>query len=277
MILTCPQCAIRYLLPAIALSPEGRHVKCSECDEIWFEMPDARELAEYQRSGREIRPEDIEMRPIPEGEAYEGNAEHDEDDSDADSRWDESTREHDIPEGVKPKLEKDEAPSFASFLSEAPPPQMEPLRAKMGGYGAAACVFLVILTVLLTAHSTILMAWPASASLYKAFGITIAVPGEGIVFDKLVAQAVSTSEGREMITLEGQLINLTRNELSIPAIEASLRTADGKSLEVWPVEIEESSLAAEGVLSFTTQYEAQEEEGSEVQIRLTLAPVSARH
>ncbi|HBR68388.1 MAG TPA: hypothetical protein DEA55_03325 [Rhodospirillaceae bacterium] len=63
MILTCPNCTTRYLLPARALAPDGRNVKCSGCSEIWFELPDREEI-EAERQPVDI-PEAV--KPIREG------------------------------------------------------------------------------------------------------------------------------------------------------------------------------------------------------------------
>ncbi|MGB4106890.1 MAG: zinc-ribbon domain-containing protein [Alphaproteobacteria bacterium] len=64
MILTCPQCATRYLLPAHTLAPEGRRVKCSSCKEVWFQLPDTSEI-ETPRSDFDEIPHGV--RPLPEG------------------------------------------------------------------------------------------------------------------------------------------------------------------------------------------------------------------
>lgn len=67
MILTCPQCATRYLLPAHTLAPDGRRVKCSSCKEVWFQLPDSAEMetAESGGSGYEEIPHGV--RPLPDG------------------------------------------------------------------------------------------------------------------------------------------------------------------------------------------------------------------
>ncbi len=65
MILTCPNCASRFLLSAQALAPDGRRVKCSSCAEEWFQLPDPDELVDNVEHEIEEIPESV--KPIPEG------------------------------------------------------------------------------------------------------------------------------------------------------------------------------------------------------------------
>ncbi|NWG92281.1 MAG: zinc-ribbon domain-containing protein, partial [Parvularculaceae bacterium] len=36
MIITCPSCATRYDVDDDRFSPDGRSVRCAECNESWF-------------------------------------------------------------------------------------------------------------------------------------------------------------------------------------------------------------------------------------------------
>jgi predicted Zn finger-like uncharacterized protein len=65
MILTCPQCATRYLLPAHTLAPDGRRVKCSSCHEIWHQLPDISEMETAKEGSFEEIPQGV--RPLPDG------------------------------------------------------------------------------------------------------------------------------------------------------------------------------------------------------------------
>lgn len=65
MILTCPKCTTRFVLSAFVLAPDGRKVKCSNCKETWFQLPDPEELREnFEEKPQEI-PESV--RPVPKG------------------------------------------------------------------------------------------------------------------------------------------------------------------------------------------------------------------
>lgn len=65
MILTCPECATRYALDSALLEPKGRRVRCTECAAIWFEEPEAPEIAP---AAAPVPVEDIpqSVRPLPE-------------------------------------------------------------------------------------------------------------------------------------------------------------------------------------------------------------------
>lgn len=240
MILTCPQCTTRFVLPAHAIGPDGRNVKCSSCGEIWFEEPDYDELAEAQNEAEDGDQHDegeTTSPPVPEF--------------------------GDIPEGVKPDADED----FIQPEGEPPKEQKSrSLKTYILSYAAAACVFFLILGALMGVKSSILKIWPASAGLYKIFGVNIAVPGEGLVFDRVEIEAT----GAKVFKISGHVINLTSADQALPHIEANLRDREGKVLETWYIDTPESTVPAEADVKFTQNYHATHAEAHELFLRFAL-------
>ncbi|MFT3968552.1 MAG: zinc-ribbon domain-containing protein, partial [Sphingobium sp.] len=45
MILTCPNCATRYVVPDSAIGHDGRRVRCASCKHSWFQEGPALAMA----------------------------------------------------------------------------------------------------------------------------------------------------------------------------------------------------------------------------------------
>lgn len=68
MIVTCESCKTRYLVPAHAISGEGRRVRCTSCDHEWFQEPGMLvEDAPPPVLEEELEPIPESVKPIPEG------------------------------------------------------------------------------------------------------------------------------------------------------------------------------------------------------------------
>lgn len=228
MILTCPQCASRFLLPATSLSPEGRHVKCSNCGEIWEQLPDPEELAEFEQ---------------PEEEAAEGEQDFE-----------------DIPDAVKPIPEGSSVPALAE--------DEKSLKDKLIGPAIVAGLsFVLILIVLLALNKPITGAFPSTAGFFKTFGISMKIPGEGLVFDKVQA----STEGGHII-LNGTIINLTSDEKKMPHIDAVIRDSHGEELEVWSIAPPVKTIEKEGVQPFSAQIAPEHEGGEDIHLRFVIKP-----
>ena len=75
MILECPECSTRYLVPDGAIGADGRTVRCAQCRHSWFQAPPALELT--PAAGLEVEadaPEPVQAPPEPIDETPEPEA-----------------------------------------------------------------------------------------------------------------------------------------------------------------------------------------------------------
>ncbi|MFN3700438.1 MAG: zinc-ribbon domain-containing protein [Alphaproteobacteria bacterium] len=150
MILTCPNCTTRFLLPALTLAPDGRKVRCTNCYEVWFQLPD---------------PEELRARP--------------EDQSDSGD---------DIPEAVKPQSHS-ALPAIKEDDEDEGRGKLSRRKIALQSLLVFAVLLAASGGGLFVAKDQLVNQWPQSAALYNLVGIESKMPGEGLVFDKLEAHA----------------------------------------------------------------------------------------
>lgn len=150
MILTCPKCASRFNLLAEILAPDGKRVKCSNCGEVWFQLPDPDELlTEIEEQEEQGAPplEDIPdaVKPIPEGSSVPAISDHQE----------ESVKE---PQNIVVTI-------LSAFL-----------------------MFLLLAMPLIAFKSSVMRAFPETMAFYNVLGMVGDLPGDGIIFDQMRAE-----------------------------------------------------------------------------------------
>lgn len=217
MILTCPECESRFLVPSEALLPDGRKVRCSSCAHTWFQEPDQEEI------------EDIEENPVEE-----------------------------IPEAIKPIPKGSSVP----VVTEEKNP-----KATIISYAAAVGAFFIVLGILLAAQTPVMRATSGMTGFYALFGTSPNIPGEGLVFDKVQAKMEAGKE----IKLKGHIINLTSKDVPLPMIRASLKDDYDKIVEEWIIDIGQTTLNAEGDISFESSYNPNDKEAQQIEVAFTMS------
>ncbi len=243
MILTCPQCSTRFLLPASDLAPDGKKVKCSECEEIWFQEPDADELdplaGVQEGTAQNAEGEDENENEIKQDEedplAVKKFAEHMDDD---------------IPEGVKPAPDNDpEDGQTDKLLREKPS-----AKAVKKAYLAVALIFILSLYSLYAARNMLISAWPPAAAIYNLAGIEADISNatDGLVFDRTRAIIEQNSEGQNILVVSGALINLTSKDILAPVINVSYEDTE-TAPALWIIEPSTKIIKAEKTLTFKSE------------------------
>lgn len=223
MILTCPQCTAKYRLTATQLAPEGHRVRCSECNEVWFQLPDPDELPHEGRSFEEHLRDDIEI------------------------------DFQEIPESVKPIRERDPLAPGGVVLPKAPdqPRKSNFMHTSVAGYIAAIVLFLGVFAGLTIMRNGIVADWLPSALFYETVGLDVPLPGDGLTFADVTARAAPSEGGDgEFIEVSGRILNSTGEDVTLLPVEATLRDREGKAVETFVIDIPEKTVPARNAISF---------------------------
>lgn len=109
-------------------------------------------------------------------------------------------------------------------------------------------------------RKNIAQAWPQSASIYEKSGLDVGA--QGIAFLDVGYKRLSEN-GQPVLTVNGRLVNVSRQELPVPAIRLAITDKAKKELYHWKYAPEISTLRPGQSSPFTT--------------RLVSPPVGARH
>lgn len=263
MILTCPECGSRFSLAAKKLGEEGKNVRCKNCSHVWFQLPDPEEL-----EGGEAKQD----KPVAEENAQR------EEDAQTDDAFEKLLAERQkneseagIPQSIFPT---DDEENLAGGIGHIAGRKI--WRARAGNFATGFfVVMLIALTGLGLYQKELINQWPASYSLYNYAGLAEALPGEGLVFDKLQAD-IAEMNGRKVLTIEGAIINLSSRAVTVPAVRANILGGSGPDT-IFIIKPPEAEIEPEATMPFSAQYPADDlsDQSGVIQLQFTLGPVQA--
>ncbi len=229
MIVTCPACATRTNFQNALRAPGSVKITCRACGHKWIEIEDD-----------EIIDVDLFRRPL--------------DSMPRPAVQDAEEVDQDVQRLVEAARAADD-----SLLE-----QRQQRRKSFYRWGAYAASVAACLSVFALFPEFFVRTAPASVRAYSALGIDVNLYGLEI---RRVKQQHAIVKGVRVLTITGDVVNVTDDTQKIPWLRFGLR--DVKSAEVyqWTLNTESRPLRAGEITSFVTRVAAPPESASDVQIR----------
>lgn len=233
MILTCPECSTKYLTQADVIGPNGRTVRCANCQTTWFVSAAAKDNNPPLADTKALE-EDLKVAPDIEPQIDQGlGATHGE--------VSETVSSPDVPLGAHVTM-RDKADA-------------EKLRARMKIirliWSIPLVIFIIAAVLSYVYRQDVVNKFPQAATFYKMFGLVVKTAGLEIE-NPVVKTALM--DGQTVLIINSAVRNVSTDLQPVPVIKLSLQNRLGENLVEWHVEPEKPRLNPKERLTFASEF-----------------------